>query len=405
MKIAVWYNLKSGGAKRALYYQVKGLIERGHTVEAWCPSTADRSFMPIDELAKETVLPLPWKEYCPANLWTKALKYRNISDKIRLMEKHSAECAEQIDAGTYDVLFVSPDYYLSVPMIGRYVNCPKLLYLQEPIRELYEFDLNHPYIGGNSQGPLEVLEREIILSGFRKKARVEQQNARAYDRILVNSHFSLENVAKCYGLDSSVCYLGIDTGLFKPGHGGKENQLVAVGSISKNKRPDLIIKAMGHLKDLGIRLVWVGNFADELFFKQMKDLAQKVGAEVEFCLSVSDQVLLGHLQRSRLMIYASRLEPFGFAPLEANACGLPVVAVAEGGVRETVVNGVNGLLVGQSEIELANAARKLLMDSEMLDRMSQAAVKHVVDNWRWDKSIDCLERHLREISVNNHVSK
>lgn len=405
MKIAVWYNLKPGGAKRALYYQVKGLIERGHTVESWCPSTADRAFMPIGDLVEEKVLPLHWREYQPANLWTKALKYRNISGKIRLMAKHSAECAELMKARTYDVLFASPDYHLSAPMIGRYVDLPKLLYLQDPIRELYEFGSDHPYIGGNSQGPLSVLERELILSGFRKKARVEQENARAYDRILVNSHFSLESVAKCYGLDSSVCYLGIDTGLFKPGYGDKENQVVSVGSLSKNKRPDLIIKAMGHLKDLGIKLVWVGNFADDGFFRQMKELAKKVGAKVEFCLSVSDQVLLGHLQRSRLMIYAPRLEPFGFAPLEANACGLPVVAVAEGGVRETVVNGANGLLVGQSERDLASAARKLLTDSDLLDRMSKAAVKHVSDNWNWSKSIDCLERHLREISESNHASK
>lgn len=405
MKIAVWYNLKPGGAKRALYYQVKGLVERGHTVESWCPSTADRSFMPIGDLVEEKVLPMHWREYQPTKLWAKVLKYKNIPDKIRLMERHSADCAELIKARAFDVLFASPDYYLSAPMIGHYVDCPKLLYLQEPIRELYEFGSDHPYIGGNSQGPLAVLEREIILSGFRKKARVEQENARAYDRILVNSHFSRESVAKCYGLDSSVCYLGIDAGFFKPGCGDKENQVISVGSISKNKRPDLIIRAMGHLKDLGTRLLWVGNFADQGFFGQMRQLAEKVGAKVEFCLSVSDQVLLGHLQRSRLMIYAPRLEPFGFAPLEANACGLPVVAVAEGGVRETVVNGVNGLLAGQSERDLAAAARKLLTDSDYLDKISKAAVMHVADNWSWSKSIDCLERHLREISESNHVNK
>jgi len=60
MKIAVWYNLPSGGGKRALYNYVRGLVERGHTIESWCPSTADRSYLPLTEWVPEHVVPLPW---------------------------------------------------------------------------------------------------------------------------------------------------------------------------------------------------------------------------------------------------------------------------------------------------------------------------------------------------------
>ena len=58
MKIAVWHNLPSGGAKRALYDQVRGLVARGHTVEAWSPPTADSQFLPLVELIPEHQLPL-----------------------------------------------------------------------------------------------------------------------------------------------------------------------------------------------------------------------------------------------------------------------------------------------------------------------------------------------------------
>jgi len=54
-----------------------------------------------------------------------------------------------------------------------------------------------------------------------------------------------------------------------------------------------------------------------------------------------------------------RLEPFGFAPLEANACGFPVVAVAEEGIRGTVVDGVNGLLVEDHPDAIAHAIQRL----------------------------------------------
>ena len=58
MRIAVWHNLPSGGGKRALYYHVRGLVERGHSVEAWCPSTSDRNYLPLSELITEHVLPI-----------------------------------------------------------------------------------------------------------------------------------------------------------------------------------------------------------------------------------------------------------------------------------------------------------------------------------------------------------
>ena len=57
MKIAVWHNLPSGGGKRALYNHVRGLRERGHTLESWCPPTADQNYLPLSELIAEHVVP------------------------------------------------------------------------------------------------------------------------------------------------------------------------------------------------------------------------------------------------------------------------------------------------------------------------------------------------------------
>jgi len=73
---------------------------------------------------------------------------------------------------------------------------------------------------------------------------------------------------------------------------------------------------------------------------------------------VSDEELVEVLNRATALVYTSRLEPFGFAPLEANACATPVVAVAEGGVRETMRNGVNGILVDREPEPIAHALQK-----------------------------------------------
>ena len=88
------------------------------------------------------------------------------------------------------------------------------------------------------------------------------------------------------------------------------------------------------------------------------------------------------LNRAMLMIYTPRLEPFGFAPLEANACGTPVLAVAEGGVRETIVDGVNGLLVDDDPRAMADAVTRLSNDREYARRLGQAGRKQVVGRSR-----------------------
>src|SRR5229473_1404629 len=56
MKIAVWHNLPSGGGKRALYYHVRGLVERGHEITCWSLDTADHSYLPLSEFASEHVV-------------------------------------------------------------------------------------------------------------------------------------------------------------------------------------------------------------------------------------------------------------------------------------------------------------------------------------------------------------
>ena len=94
----------------------------------------------------------------------------------------------------------------------------------------------------------------------------------------------------------------------------------------------------------------------------MRALAAQSGVNFELKLRIDDSELIDLLNRARVMLYAPRLEPFGLAPLEANACGLPVIAVAEGGVRETILDGINGLLVEHDPDSMGTAIERLLVD-------------------------------------------
>jgi glycosyltransferase involved in cell wall biosynthesis len=96
-----------------------------------------------------------------------------------------------------------------------------------------------------------------------------------------------------------------------------------------------------------------------------------------------------------MMIFTPRLEPFGLAPLEANACGTAVVAVAEGGIRETVFEGINGLLVNDARpAAIARAISRLLDDTTLASELGKRAESYVRERWSLTEAIDRLETIL-----------
>jgi len=116
-------------------------------------------------------------------------------------------------------------------------------------------------------------------------------------------------------------------------------------------------------------------------------------------MSIGDNELVEILNRAAAMVYAPRLEPFGLVPLEANACGLPVVAVAEGGVREAVTDGVNGLLVQHHPQAMAHAIQRLRHDKHLRAQLSKNGSEMVQEKWSVNSAVERLERQLTQAAT------
>jgi glycosyltransferase involved in cell wall biosynthesis len=418
MKIAVWHNLPSGGGKRSLYHHVRGLLERGHIVESWCPSTADQTYLPISELTTENILPLSWKSRSskvPANRILS--RYHTVTDKIAAMDEHCKQCADEINRGDFDVLFVNPCTFFRSPSIAQYIKIPTVLYLQEPYRWLYEAMPRLPWLAlsplnkpwwRSPNGSLAFLRNLIEVQGLRVQAREELKNAQAFDLILVNSLFSRESVQRAYGLDSKVCYLGIDTDLFEPLSLPRQNMVVGLGAIYSGKGIERAIQTIGTIEDKKKPdLIWIGNVVDSYYQQTMEQLAQSLNVNFIPKVRIPDQEVIQILNQATAMIYTPILEPFGFAPLEANACETPVVAIAEGGVRESVEDGINGFLIPGNDPEaMGQAILRLLEDRKMARLMGVRAREHVVNKWSVDAAIVSLEQCLiKLIGENNSLEK
>ena len=403
MKIAVWHNLPSGGGKRALYYHVRGLVGRGHKLACWSLDTADQSYLPLSEFAPEHIIPFQFKERSAKRFrdrWTSS--YDEAVNRMRAFDEVCRRCAREIEAGGFDLLFANSALDYNMPYIMRHVRMKKVLYLQEPCRFLYEARPVLPWVSSASENleqakffpPRQFMTSYPNLQTLRLQAKQEWLNAQACDRILVNSYFSREGVLRAYGVDAKVCYLGVDTTLFRNLGLERERFIVGLGSFDSIKGIDLAVKAVALLPEPRPPLVWIANSGSETYQGTICELARSLGIELRIQMTVSDSELVATLNKAALLLCTSRLEPFGLAPLEANACGLPVVGIAEGGIRETIQDGVNGFLVDPEAESIARAANRLLQDPTLARQMGEQGAVNVQRTWNVERSIDRLETIL-----------
>jgi glycosyltransferase involved in cell wall biosynthesis len=400
LRIAVWHNLPSGGGKRALYDHVRGLVARGHEVEVWCPPTADLKFLPLASLVREHVVDLDWP--VPprrADKWQITLE---IERSIAAMDAHCRRCAEAINRGGFDVLFANSCQFFRTTSIGRFAAIPTVLYLQEPYRYLYEAMPRLCWLAPASREGvgLRLANVRAAFSDLRRvrnwriQAREEVDNAAAFTRIFSNSYFSRESILRAYGLDSTVCYLGIDVDHFVDRHLQREDFLVGFGSITWEKNIRLAIEAVGATAPPRPKLAWVANVVDRTLLAETTDLASSREVVFEPMIRISDADVVDILNRAMAMVYAPRLEPFGLAPLEGNACGLPVIAVAEAGVRESIVDHVNGLLVEHDPHSIAAAIDRLRTDPELARQLGIRGRLAVETKWSLAAATDRIEQQL-----------
>ncbi len=421
MRIAVWHNLPSGGGKRQLYYHVKGLIERGHHVESWCPDTADQEFLPLSSLIQENVLPLalPKKRLLRHS-------YTETRDLINALDEHCFKCAEQINQSGFDVLFANACTFLRTSAIAKYIDIPSAIYLGEPYRWFYEAQPELPWISSrnfiNSRitlGSVKVFFQELVrLQSYRIQAREEFECAKNFDMIFTNSVFSRESIMRSYNLDAKVCFLGIDTDFYKPTGEKKQNFIVGVGYLYYPKGADRAIRAVARMaRKARPDLVWIANGYDPAYYDDCKELAKSLKVNFIPKLNITDIEVVSLFSKAGAMLYTPRLEPFGLAPLEANACATVVIGVAEGGIKESIEHGLNGFLATEDDPDqIAELLVNVLDDQHRASELGLQARRHVVNHWSLEKCTNNIESLLlrlqgskspdiRSLAQTNHSTK
>lgn len=250
---------------------------------------------------------------------------------------------ENIDLNQFDVV-ISSCHSCAKGVITK-PETMHICYCHSPMR--YIWDNCHSYI------------KNYNLPSFIKKlSQKTLHNLRLWDKLsadrvdffIANSKNTQKRIEKYYRKNSEVIYPMVDINRFKIAK-KTGNYFIAIGRLIPYKRFDIIVQAFNDLA-LPLKIIGTGGYE-----KKLKKMA---GKNIEFLGRLDDQKTADLLSRAKALVFP-QLEDFGITPLEAMASGRPVIAYAEGGALETVINGKTGILFRkQTKEDLKKAINKFL---------------------------------------------
>jgi glycosyltransferase involved in cell wall biosynthesis len=202
----------------------------------------------------------------------------------------------------------------------------------------YAWDQFDAYFGPDRLGRVGSAVMRPVMA---RLARWDRDTANRADRYVAISHYVAGRIRRYYNREPIVIYPPVDTEYFRPDESGPDRFALVVSALVPYKRIDLAINAC---RIAGLPLKIAGDGPERA------SLERAAGPDVQFLGRCSDEAIR-ELYRRAVVTLLPGEEDFGIVPLEAQACGRPVVALGRGGALETVVAGETGVLVSDSTSE------------------------------------------------------
>ncbi|MBI4432050.1 MAG: glycosyltransferase [Candidatus Omnitrophica bacterium] len=209
-----------------------------------------------------------------------------------------------------------------------------LSYCFTPMR--YAWDFFEEYFGKKDRLAQSLIRK--LLKGLRKW---DQDSSDQVDHFVAISRHVQKRIWNAYQREADVVYPPVDTDFYSPNGREREDFYLLASALVPYKRVDLAIDAFNRL---GRRLVVIGEGPDK------EALEKRAQDNISFLGWQSDEVLREHYQRAQGLIFPGE-EDFGIIPVEAQACGMPVIAFAAGGALETIRGHETGLFFREQTVD------------------------------------------------------
>ncbi len=230
---------------------------------------------------------------------------------------------EQFDLSSYDLIISSSHAVAKGVLTGP--DQIHISYCHTPIR--YAWDMQHQYLS-RLQNQSKV--KTWLIRYFLHKIRIwDHISSNGVDFFIANSRFVARRIKKIYRRDSFVLYPPVDTDFYTNTTKQKNNFYLTSSRLVSYKRVDLIVEAFNKMPEK--QLIVIGSGPE---YNRIKNKAE---SNVKVLGYQSSEVLRRYMQNAKAFIFAAE-EDFGISPVEAQACGTPVIAFAKGGCLETVLD-------------------------------------------------------------------
>lgn len=230
-----------------------------------------------------------------------------------------------LDVGNVDLVVASHHAFANRVRVPR--GCAFISYTHTPARWMWD-----PKMRALEGGPASRALLGVFAAAMRRSDRSAAQRP---DVVLVNSAFVAERVRRWWGRTAQVVHPPVDLERFQPDSSvRREDFFLLAGRLVPYKRPEVAVAAA---RRAGARLVVAGE-------GRSREMVERLaGPGVELLGEVGDETLVNLYRGCRALVFPGE-EDFGIVPLEAQACGTPVIALNVGGACESVVDGVTGVL-------------------------------------------------------------
>lgn len=250
---------------------------------------------------------------------------------------------ESFDLSSYD-LIISSSYSVAKGVL-THTNQVHICYCHSPVR--YAWDLYHQYL---RESNLTKGIKAMVVKNVLHKLRIwDVISANRVDYFIANSNYIAKRIQKVYRRDATTIYPNVDVTSFTLEE-NKDDYYFTCSRLVPYKKIDLIVKAFAQMPTK--KLVVIGDGPD------MSKVKAVATSNVELMGYQSFEVLRSKMQKAKAFVFAAE-EDFGIAPVEAQACGTPVIAFGKGGSLETVIDGKTGVLYyEQTEQAIIDAVDK-----------------------------------------------
>jgi glycosyltransferase involved in cell wall biosynthesis len=282
----------------------------------------------------------------------------------------------QLDLSGHD--FVISSSHCAAKAVVAPKGVRHLCYCHSPMR--YAWDQFEAYFGPERVGALA--SRWIYRPILTRLARWDASTAQRVDRFVANSQHVAGRIRRYYNRAATIVYPPVDTVFYHPSAVTPGRHFLIVSALVPYKRIDL---AMASCERLGAPLRIAGDGPER------DRLERQAGANVTFLGRLSDEGLRDEYRCAAAVLMPGE-EDFGIVPVEAQACGTPVVALGKGGALETVVDGETGVLFDDAGVEAMAGA----LERAARTRFDPARIRAHAEGFSRERHINAMRAVIAE---------